>query len=142
MEKTGFSQAYAFTVTLKPELFKKFAEIQYDLTSGPLKEHLYTITPKFTVVAELTKNCNIHYHGVIYFLTDRCKDAIKCFKDKFRNHKLFGFVDIKVIDDMEGWYEYISKELEHTNTILCRRPILFDSADIYPTDHFTLYGIM
>lgn len=142
MENGGFTQAYAFTVTLKPDCFKQPAEIQYDRTYNQLKEYLSDMSFYYTLVAELTKNKNIHYHGVIKFPLPNLRDVIKMFKDRFRNDKLFGFVDIKVMSDSEGWLDYISKELKETYQSINRRPIIYDGYDLFPTDNFVIYGIL
>lgn len=138
----GYTQAYAFTVTLRPRLFTEPAEVQYDITNLPIREKLHHISGNFTVIAEMTANKNIHYHGIIVYPTGYCRDVIKHFKDYFRKDKMFGFVDIKIMDDEGGWIEYISKELQITASVVQRRPILFDALDAFPTDHFVLYGIL
>lgn len=131
MAPNGYTQAYAFTVTLLPRLFQHPSEVQFDTTYLKLKDKLIELSDTFTLIAEHTKNMNIHYHGVIKFLTVRCKNAIKYFKDHFRRDKLFGFVDIKIMDDEDGWRDYIKKEFKETLDVINRRPIIVDGFNFF-----------
>lgn len=132
--ESGFTQAYAFTVTLKPVLFKDIAEQQYDKTQEVLVNTLrnFALGRSYTIVAEMTKNCNIHYHGILKCPLNKYKNVIKSFKDTFRHSKVFGFVDIKVMDDEDGWIEYITKELRTTHYELNRHPKIFDGLSVIP----------
>lgn len=138
LEKVGFTQAYAFTVTLKPVLFRYNADEQVRKTASELETYINGMSSEFTLVAELTKNANVHYHGIIKFPINRITNINKYWKDKFRNHKLFGFVDIKVMDDEDGWIDYISKDFVETNNSLCF-PIISDSLASFPLGVFPWY---
>lgn len=140
MASKGLSQRYSFTVTLKPVLFRVPAESQYDKTTESLCDMLRDVSHTYTLVAELTKNMNIHYHGVIIFHMGP-KNLIKKFVDAFRAHAKFGFVCIKVITDEPGWIDYISKELKNTYESIGRRPIVYDGVGLFPIGLFEAYGI-
>lgn len=129
------SVKYSFTITLKPNLFQYKAEEQYDKSYLTLVKHLMTLSKKFSVVAELTKNYNIHYHGIITFtLHEKQKsNFMKKFTDSFRKNTCFGFVNIKQITDEQGWINYITKDLKITRESICRPPVLIDSFNIIPT---------
>lgn len=126
---------YSFTVTLLPRLYKFDAKQQYDLTYSTVfrvVNSIYANSTKLTIVAELTKQFCIHYHGIFNVITD--KSEIRCrklFVDSFRNHPLFGFVNIKLVDDEAGWLKYISKDLQQTKDLIGRPPVLRD-------DHYLL----
>lgn len=122
------SVLYSFTVTLKPVMYKFKPQTQYDKTYIDLAKLLKSLNCKLTMICEYTKNYNIHYHGVIQFLS-KSKDHMKDFYDVFRIVKSFyGFVNIKQIDDLDGWKSYISKEL---NDFHDRRPIIIDEHEFY-----------
>lgn len=129
---------YAFTITLKPKLYDHPATAQYDLTFEPCFKLLLEISLKnqFTLVAEQTKNYNIHYHGIIVMPTSG-KPCMKKFHDSFRGSKLFGFVNIKQITEQNIWIEYISKELYETQSMVNRPPIIYDHWDYIKTTGLT-----
>lgn len=125
------SVKYSFTLTLRPKLYDSTLDVQYDVTSTELVNRLKCLPSRVTVIAEITKyNCNIHYHGMIQFLI-RSKDHIVDFHNLFRKSKIFGFKNIKQVDDERGWLEYISKELKRTKDIVGRPPILIDEFHTY-----------
>lgn len=132
----GFTQAYAFTLTLKPKLFTKIAEEQYDISYYHAYLSLLKLTSKVTLVAELTKNANIHYHGVIQFPINKYRNINKMFKDTYRNDKLIGFVDIKVMVDEPGWKEYLNKDIEGFKQTMLRPPVIVDTHDFFPKNTF------
>lgn len=119
---------FAFTVTLPKKYYDHPAEVQYDLTYAPLARLLHQISHRFTCVAELTKNCNLHYHGAICFPIEGPNNRLKLFCDTFRN-TIFGFVNIKANAD-NGWYEYITKCLDSTRQSIGRPPIIYDALEI------------
>ena len=125
------SVKYSFTVTLKPNLFKDSAEVQYDKTYLTLVKHLMSLSKQFSVVAELTKNYNIHYHGIIRFVINH-KNLMKRFVDSFRHNTCFGFVNIKQIVDEAGWVEYITKDIHSTRESISRPPVLMDYFNVLP----------
>lgn len=129
------SVPYSFTITLKPNLYKDTAEVQYDKTYYLLIKHIITnFGNNFNLVAEITKSYNIHMHGTIIFtLIDSKKfvNVCKKFVDSFRNHKMFGYVCIKQITDSNGWRDYVIKSLEEFKSTLGRPPVLYDNCDVF-----------
>lgn len=134
---------YAFTITLKPVSFKLEPEQQYDKTYLHVRSQLISLGFKVTLVAELTKNMNVHYHGVINFkLGDDCKiKVIKEFHKQFRNDLIIGFVNIRQIDDDQKWNEYIKKSLHDTNKAIGRRPIISDDFKIFSDFQHATYAL-
>lgn len=117
---------YAFTITLMPaKAFKNDATQQYDDTVGHVVGYLRSMSNMFSLTAELTKNCNIHYHGVIQFGT-LSSNLRKYFIDTFRKSKLCGFVNITQIDDFNGWRDYIMKDIITTTNSINRPSIIVD----------------
>lgn len=125
-----YSVEYAFTLTLKPKIFAQEPEDQYDKTSAHASARLKTLSDQFTLIAELTKNYNIHYHGIIKFPLSK-KDLMKEFYKCFRTDLIIGFVNIRQIDDMPKWTEYISKDLDRTCKAINRRPLIYDNLCIF-----------
>jgi len=143
------SQQYAFTVTLNPRLYNENSEIQYDNTSVRLLQKLSLISNNVTLVAELTKSCNIHYHGIIDFkIYNKEASLMRKFYDHFRcRHKNkhvcdcdFGFVHMKPIDNYPIWKDYITKSLTETRKAINRPPVLHDDFNMLPLGEFELYG--
>lgn len=132
MASDNYSVKYAFTVTLKPNMYRHAAEKQYEDTYKSLFKNLEMLG-KVTIVAEITKNYNIHYHGIIRFAMCFTKhtNLMKAFVDSFRTTKSYGFVNIKQIIDEPGWIDYISKSLPDTMESIKWRPIVIDQLDIF-----------
>lgn len=129
---------YAFTVTVK--LRNKTSSEQYDLTYLRVHEILWSCGIKHTIIAEMTQNCDIHYHGVLEKPGYSLLEMNYIVKNRFRREKSFGFSCIKVIDDMDGWVDYLSKDLQFTYTMIDRRPIIVDAFDLFPRTIFDKWG--
>lgn len=124
---------YAYTITLKPQLYKQTPDKQYDATAEYVRDRLFTISSQLTLVAELTKSVNVHFHGVINFKLDNvCKKRYDLkFANLFRNDPLIGFTNLRQIDNEIIWSNYISKSVEDTHLVLMRRPIIIDNFEIF-----------
>lgn len=143
MSSELISVRYSFTITLKPSLYNVPASVQYDKTYDELYKHLcQNFNVKLTLVAELTRNYNIHFHGTIVFIMINVHkyNVMKRFVDSFRKSKIFGFVNIKQIEDEPGWIDYISKGFHDFTRDTNRRPILQDDFDYWKPDIYALYG--
>lgn len=124
----GRSQKYAITVTLRPQQYSNPAEEQYDMTYHVLPPFLSQFGIQSTIVAELTKQFNIHYHGIVTCQVQPSIPSLeKWITDKFRKHKIFGYVYVKVIDNEPVWEDYIIKDYESTKKLLYgRSPVIVD----------------
>lgn len=129
-----YTQEYAFTITLQPKLHKHSIRHQLDCTA-------YSILPLFphcliTIVVELTKQYNVHYHGIIQFYKPllKGKTPLSYWYNKLRNHATIGFTCLKVIDDIENWKKYITKDIittkEELNNTIYKNVILRDQHQI------------
>lgn len=137
------SVRYSATVTLKPRLYQHRAEIQYDMTYPEIVKQLaLTGIHKSVIVAELTKNFNIHYHLTITVLLHTgCNiNVMKKFVDSFRKSPVFGFVNIKQIEDEKGWIEYISKSFNDFVFATNRRPIIKDDFNYWTPAIYANFG--
>lgn len=124
----GLTQQYAFTVTLSKKMHHQYTNHdQLSITSDSLKRMLENITDSknYCLIAELTQAHDIHYHGIIRFRLNRFTCPINAFYNNFKNNSnKFGFVNIKPIDDYNGWKEYLCKELNSFKFKLNKRPII------------------
>lgn len=126
---TGNSSVlYAITITLQPKLYKYKLEEQYDRTYLHVGKQLKALGTKVDLIAEITKhNCNLHYHGILKFYNFKPKtNLIIKFYDHFRMDPIIGFVNIRQMDDEQGWKDYITKEIYYTKESLDRMPIVIN----------------
>lgn len=117
---------YAFTITLKPSMYKYTSEEQYDKTYMLTFKHLKSRCLRLTMVAEHTKAFNLHYHGIITLTVNKHQNIVKKFVDSFRNHPFIGFVNVKPMENEQGWIDYIKKDLVCTKSALGRPPLISD----------------
>jgi len=131
-----YSQDYAITVTLHPKVRKFTAEQQYDkFAHDVVLIELLKLFPKsrLSLVCELTKSYDIHFHGIISFnmaLLKANTNVPRWFRDKFRNQSIIGFVLCKVIDNKDVWIEYILKSLPEFNKDMQRQGLITDDYGI------------
>lgn len=126
---------YSFTITLKPVMYKKDIDWQYDETCNELVIALRSISNNFTLVCELTQSMNVHYHGIIELGTSKRK-----FVNLFRNDKKFGFISCKEITNREGWVNYLRKDLKNSMEELGRRVIINDDHKIFMHEEMRCYA--
>lgn len=136
------SVEYAITITLKPKLYDHDAVNQYDLTYIEVYKKCKSMCNKLTLVAETTKAYNIHYHGIITFTLKPNVNLMRMFTDAFRRDKLFGYVNIKPIDNDEKWKEYIRKTLKEFRVDLNRPPVLCDDFVAIPIEWLDITGML
>lgn len=129
------SVKYAFTITLQSKMFKYTPQEQYDHTYLELCKRLKALGTTLTVIAELTLNANIHYHGVIQFHV-KSKSHLVDFKNCFRTSKIFGYSVLKQIEDEAGWSEYVLKNVRETTMTINRPAIIVDEMEIEKTNYF------
>lgn len=135
-KNTSYTVDYFFTITLRPKCYKHEPELQYDLTFSEVKNKLSSLSQAFTLIAEVTKAYNIHYHGLIKFIyKDPKKDYMKEFCKTFRNHETIGFVKIDQVRDISNTIIYMSKEFDKTSNAIHRRPIINDFFNLFEEDH-------
>lgn len=107
---------YAITFTIKPHWYKLQPEEQVELAMKEINEVFHEY--KKTIVIEITKCFNIHFHGIMYSKTRRE------FYDKLRKNKIIGFIKIKQIESWEDWCQYIMKNTPITYKDLnCIHPV-------------------
>lgn len=122
MEPIDFARemTHFFTVTLKPNLYELTARQQIKKTFKKLSEVLKPLAMKYLLVAELTKQCNIHYHGIIQWdTTTMDKDTMSMiFLDNLKPLVNYGRSESQLIEDTEHVYKYIVKDIIKTGNVV------------------------
>lgn len=118
---------YEITLTLRPQMYRYDSKEQYVMCKPLLDKVFKRSDPKasykVSLVAELTSEDNIHFHGIID-LTDfghrhRLINNLRQF------HTIFGRKSISQLVDYSKWVEYINKDKSKTRKLLgC--PIVYD----------------
>lgn len=129
--KTGMSQAYALTITLRPMLYKHVAYEQYRRSYVEVFDLFKRHGCEITLVTELTKQYNVHYHGIVQVPMILCskQPGAKTIFDMLRQLKYIGHTVVDPITDEEGWNRYICKD---------QTALHWAEYPIYSTtDHFT-----
>ncbi len=132
--KTTFTQEYACTVTLQPKCRCLNANAQYKAYTPMLEQQLRAKFPncRLSMVAELTKTFDIHYHGIISFdqiHLGRIKNIPRYFRDMFRTHSTIGFVLLKVITEDNIWLDYLLKRKQEFYDDLEESSLICDDND-------------
>lgn len=127
---------YHLTVTLKPYLYAKTPYKQ--LVKSAVLLHKMLLAYKATIIAELTKDYNIHYHCLISTLVDRFDYKKRPFDyyvhDIFRRHRdTFGYIKCDQIKNYSEYVKYMMKDIDKTKEILEVTPIIRD--DYFLTPH-------
>lgn len=125
MVKSFFSPSeklYFFTVTLKPKLYKYVSYQQFIQTMPELVHIFHSLNlgtkntlPRWFVIAELTKEANVHYHGIVH--ADD-KDILYTFINKVKRNRKLGFVKVndpvKTQEMFDRVLNYLLKEYDRT----------------------------
>lgn len=123
---------YAFTITLSGLLRRKHSIEQYDVIAEHVHEILFRLAFKHTLVAELTKNADIHFHGLLEAPGMCLTQVSYVMKNRLRRCKYIGFSCIKLCDDEDGWILYMRKSFDEFCKLVNRRPIIYDGMNLYP----------
>jgi len=117
---------YELTLTLRPCLYKKTPDLQFHVTVCLLYELLEEY--QYSMIAELTQEHNVHYHGIIELKDSKAKNLLL---NKFRPYNMvFGKKSCRPIDFEETWKKYLLKDYEKTKLIL-KFPIITDRLGVF-----------
>lgn len=127
-----WSVDYAITLTLKPILYKHTCEEQFSIVATSIRNNFPNC--KFTLLAELTKQYNVHFHGIIKVDLNKivCHPE-KYLYDRIRQYKHLGFAVIKQITEYQIWIDYITKDYNITKQKANIDPFVKDDYDIHIT---------
>lgn len=135
-KKPQTSVRYAITHTIAPILSRCCDDItQYDHLHSQFNE-IKLMNMKMTLVCEYHKSGNLHYHGIAEFDIPKQGNIMNKYRQYFKTRELskfFGFMEIKQIDNPEGWLAYISKNMDETYDLIERRrhPIIRDDLNLF-----------
>jgi len=104
----AYSVDYALTITLKPMMYVHVAQKQYESLVPEILNIFREC--KLILVPELTKQFNVHFHGIINVPLCDGRDPSKWIHDKVRTHRKIGMICVKQMTDYEGWYTYCMKD--------------------------------
>jgi len=106
------------TVTLNPTWYSRKAADQFKQSKDMLKNILKKFSDEFLMIAELTKQGNVHYHGWIKYRTDHETIDIHLLDTL----KVLGLSHMKKIDKIEGsqkkTLEYMFKNWDATRQFI------------------------
>lgn len=118
---------YEFTITIHPRHYGKSAIDQYKMIEKMVLEELAIY--EISAVAELTQIENIHVHCVIK-LTPKEKTVLCNWLRKDRIKKVIGRCSLSVLVDYPKWISYLKKDLEKTQKIINKDPVLIDNQQV------------
>jgi len=124
----------AFTWVPDPKRFSSTSpSAQYKSILGILYKHL-PVFGTFIFTPELTKNGNIHIHGMYTI-----KNKVKYFREVLPCFKGIGNVQVKDVFDEEGWIHYLAKSVPQVIDILdhhCPVPLTHYNVDVYKSHYY------
>jgi len=103
---------WAITWVPNPVNYRSYDPVDQYRTCLTYLKHANNCMKLFTFVPELTRDGNVHIHGVYYV-----KDCIKYFRKFLPMLKKQGFVKIKPVDDYGGWIAYMMKDMESNDEL-------------------------
>lgn len=117
---------YEITITLRPKWYRLDSVKQFEQTS----EKLYSIFRDFdaSIIAELTGEHNVHYHGIVRLDDIQHKNRLMA---RFRPHHVdFGRKSCTQLQFETSYIRYMLKDKSQTELIL-KYPIVMDKLKIF-----------
>lgn len=116
---------HELTCTLRPILYAKTPKQQFEITSIYMKQILAPY--RYSGIAELTKEHNVHYHCVVDITDLAEKDKLL---NRFRQfNKFLGRKTLEMVRYEESYMSYMIKDYQITSKII-GDPILKDDYNI------------
>jgi len=120
---------YELCLTIKPVWYRLLPQEQHNIAVRLLEE----VHPEYqmSLVAELTGEHNVHYHGIVELADIPEKDL---FLNKFRGalSKFFGRKTCSQLQFETSYKTYMRKDLDKTRLII-KDPIVRDSFGVFKT---------
>lgn len=123
----------AITVTLSPVFTRtRSSPQQLEQSLNIVRHFIKRLNPsmKISMVCELTKNSDIHYHAIIGDFTGRIVDDVTYYLNNLRKLKeyrsVIGFVCLKACPDPVNWIQYLLKDVDKTTSLLGQSSICND----------------
>jgi len=140
MAEKRLSVKYAVTLTTSGRFKDKTSEDQFDEICDYFYQDVFWVLAhiKLSLIAELHKDkSSVHVHGVIQFDMDHVPSKYlyypcRLVHDHLKKSKIWGFSCFKQIEDENYWVQtYIKKDLQDTNRIINRFPVIKDDFDYF-----------
>jgi len=125
---------YVFTVTLRPEHYKKNIQLQF-AEAKDWFDHVIFFGGrnggfKSSVVAEIDHKGDVHFHGLVEIPFGNLDRFINRFRHK-HVFRFFGRKDVTQVVDEPVWIEYLRKDLRATYLRLKHNPIVYDDFKLF-----------
>lgn len=116
---------YEFTLTLRPRLYNKTSQEQYDYCYPLLRRLLEKY--KCSMIAELTSENNVHFHAKIELENFRARDRLI---NQLRNYNtVFGRKTITQLVNEPCYDQYMKKDI-HVTLQVIKDPIVMDTFEM------------
>lgn len=164
-----YTQDYALTVTLNPRIREKGTAEQHiymrSYIECILKDRIMQYVadykgikmkdlkrPRLTLVTELTKSYDIHYHGILSFPMSyglRCPEIFmrNLFRDRYKGNPAkmeqkdyIGFILLKPVEDWGKWSDYIAKDIDDFKQKMKMGPIICDDYEFFEAEDWLAYN--
>lgn len=120
---------YECMLTLCPKMYSSSPQTQFTITSAILKKLLKRGDIKnISIVAELTKTFNVHYHCLVDLAT---KKDCSHFLTMLRPFKQFGKKSLDVVMNEPAYRDYMCKDIAATVDIIENCPIVTDGLKVF-----------
>lgn len=119
---------YFITITLPPRYYRKKAIKQLPIMKAALTEYCDNFFDSLHGCFELSKKCNIHFHGIGVFRHQATESRDICKMKFIDTAKTYSMVDVQLPKDVAKVTDYIKKDVNVTSIILSlpERHIYFD----------------
>lgn len=94
VEAENWRDSWFITITLNPSMYKLKARNQLKKTFGDIKHCFKMMSDQYFIMAELTKQSNIHYHAIARFKEGNTLTMAQCFIEILREKPKFGMCKI------------------------------------------------
>lgn len=116
---------YEFTMTLRPVMYKFTAREQFIKTKDIINNMFFGFAT--SIVAELTKENNIHYHAIVEI---KSADDRNKLLDRSRGSMIWGRKSCSQLVNEPKWITYILKDIVSTREIIKDHPLIRDDLEI------------
>lgn len=124
---------------------EEFAILQ-EQANLKFRRNKFHVNWKWSMVVELTKSAEPHYHGIVTISTSLPSKYPIEFLNKSLNEltketKHLGWVLVKPLDNWQVWLEYCKKDLKVTEDLLGLDPVRFNDAQFFDGRIERLLGV-
>lgn len=100
------SMTHFITITLAPKCYKWETLKQFKNSFSIVQKLLEQWTDRYFIVAELTEDSNIHYHGLLKFRMDDDDLTQHHFNNAYKKIKRLGFKKLELVKSLDYAFKY------------------------------------